>query len=154
MYVDSVRLDVEPSSVALSSADYGDRTGRLLNATVTLTIVNRFPMGGQFTLRVAADSVGVAESEARVFGPSTLLPAATDANGNAVSATTTELTYTLDSADLTLFERDLVWFSESLVLLGPGQGQPARISAEDVLDWHAQARMEVKLDGDVRPWED
>ena len=153
MYVDSVRLDIEPSSVALSSADYGDRTGRLLNATVALTVINRFPMGGQFTLRVAADSVGVTESEARVFGPSTLLPAATDANGNAVSATTTELTYTLDSADLTLFERDLVWFSESLVLLGPGQGQPARISAEDVLDWHAQARMEVKLDGDVRPWE-
>ncbi len=154
IYVDSVSLDVDPSSFALSSDDYGDRTGRLLNATVTITVANRFPLGGRFTLRVAGDSIGVMGSDALVFGPSTLMPAATDGTGNAVSATTSELTYSLDSADLALFEGEIVWFAESLSLLGPGNGQPARISAADVLDWHAHAVMEVKVDGDVRPWEE
>lgn len=154
IYVDGVSLDIEPSSIAISSDDYGDRTGRLLDATVTITVANRFPLGGQFTLRVAGDSIGVMGSDALVFGPSTLMPAATDEIGNAVSATTTELTYSLDSAGLALFEGEIVWFAESLSLLGPGNGQPARISAADVLDWHAQAVIEVKVDGDVRPWEE
>jgi hypothetical protein len=154
IYVDSVSLNIDPSSIALSSDDFGDRTGRFLDATVTITVVNRFPLGGVFTLRVAADSATVTGSEALVFGPSTLSPAATDGLGNAVTATTTELTYTLDSADLALFEGELIWFAESLSLLGPGNGQPARISAVDILDWNAQAVMEVKLDGDARPWEE
>lgn len=154
IYVDDVSLNIEPSSVALSSDDFGDRTGRLLDASVTVTVTNRFPLGGQFTLRVARDSAGVIGSEALVFGPSTLSPAVTDDNGNAVTARTTELTYTLDRAGISLFEGEAVWFAESLTLLGPGQGQPARISSADVLDWRAQARMEVKLDGDIRPWEE
>lgn len=153
IYVDSVALEIEPSSISLSSDDYGNRAGRLLHATVNISISNRFPLGGQFLLRLAADSIGVNGPEAIVFGPSTLQPAITDASGSAISARTTELTYTLDSAAVALFERDIVWFAESLTLIGPGPGLPARISAADVLDWHAQARMEVKLDGDVRPWE-
>lgn len=154
MYVDDVSLNIGASSVSLSGEDFGDRTGRLKSALVTLSIANRFPLGGVFTLRVARDSVGVDADDALILGPSTLLPAATDADGNAVSVTTTELSYALDSADLALFEREVVWFAESLTLLGPGQGQPARISASDALDWHAQVRLEMKIDSDVRPWED
>lgn len=153
MYVDDVTLDIEPTSVSLSGEDYGDRTGRLMNAIVTVSIANRFPLGGDFTLRAAGDSAGVNADNALVLGPSTLAPAATDANGNAVSVVTTELTYVLDSADLALFERETVWFAESLTLLGPGQGQPARISTSDVLDWNAHVRLEMKVDSDVRPWE-
>lgn len=153
MYVDDVSLNIDPSYVTLSGEDYGDRTSRLLNATVTISVANRFPLGGQFTLRMASDSASVDSGDALVFGPSTLSPAMTDASGNAISVTTTELTYTLDSSDLALFEREVIWFSESLTLLGPGQGQPARISPADVLDWNAQARIEYRVDEDVRPWE-
>lgn len=153
MYVDDVTLEIDPTSVSLSGEDFGDRTGRLMNAVVTVSIANRFPLGGEFTLRAAGDSAAVNAGDALVLGPSTLAPAATDANGNAVSAITTELTYVLDSADLALFEREVVWFAESLTLLGPGQGQPARISSSDVLDWNAHVRLEMKVDSDVRPWE-
>jgi hypothetical protein len=153
MYVDDVELSIEPSSVALSGDDFGDRTNRLINAIVTITVANRFPMGGEFTLRMASDSSGVGSPDALVFGPSTLAPAVTDASGNAVSVSTTELTYTLDSTDLALFEREVIWFAESLTLLGPGLGQPARISPTDVLDWNAHARIEYRIDSDVRPWE-
>jgi hypothetical protein len=153
MYVDDVELSIEPSSVALSGDDFGDRTNRLINAIVTITVANRFPMGGEFTLRMASDSSGVDSPDALVFGPSTLSPAVTDASGNALSVATTELTYTVDSTDLALFEREVIWFAESLTLLGPGMGQPARISPTDVLDWNAHARIEYRIDSDVRPWE-
>lgn len=153
MYVDDVTLEIDPTSVSLSGEDFGDRTGRLMNAVVTVSIANRFPLGGGFTLRVAADSAGLDADDALLLGPSTLAPARTDANGNAVSVATTELTYVLDSADLVLFEREVVWFAETLTLLGPGQGQPARISTSDVLEWNAHVRLEMKVDSDVRPWE-
>jgi hypothetical protein len=153
MYVDEVTLNIEPTSVSLSGEDFGDRTGRLKNAVVTVSVANRFPLGGEFTLRAAADSAGVNSDYALILGPSTVAPAATDVNGNALSVMTTELTYVLDSADLALFERETVWFAESLTLLGPGQGQPARISTSDVLDWNAHVRLEMKVDSEVRPWE-
>lgn len=153
MYVDDVALTIDPTLVTLSGEDFGDRTNRLINAVVTITVANRFPMGGQFTLRMASDSSGVDSDGALVFGPSTLLPAVTDASGNAISVSNTELTYALDSADLSLFESEVIWFAESLTLLGPGHGQPARISPLDALDWNAHARIEYKVDGDVRPWE-
>jgi hypothetical protein len=154
MYVDDVSLNIEPSFVELSGEDFGDRTGRLKTALITVSIDNRFPLGGMLTLRMAADSAGVNGDNALILGPSTLAPASTDAEGFAVSATATELSYALDSADLALFEREIVWFAESLTLIGPGQGQPARIAPSDVLDWHAQVRLEMKIDSDVRPWED
>lgn len=153
MYVDDVSISIDPSSVSLAGEDFGDRTNRLVNAIVTITVANRFPLGGEFTLRMASDSGSVNSDGALAFGPSTLAPAATDGSGNATAVTTTELSYTLDSADLTLFEREVIWFSESLTLLGPGQGQPARISPEDALDWNANARIEYRIDSDVRPWE-
>ncbi|HWO58296.1 MAG TPA: hypothetical protein VNN55_12090 [bacterium] len=154
LYVDDVQLDLEPTAIDLTSDDYGDRTDRLMAATVTVTIQNRFPVGGEFVLRAAADSMGVDEDGALRFGPSTVAPAATDAQGFAVAPVTTVLNYELNREQLALFERDRIWFAESLRLVGPGAGTPARIAADDVMDWHAAARMVVKLDGDVRPWED
>ncbi len=154
MYVDDVSINTGPTSISLSGEDYGDRTGRLVHATVTINFTNRFPLGGQFTLRIAPDSATLLTTDAIVLGPSTLNPAVTDANGYSAAPSTTVLTYALDSAELRVFEREVVWFSESMTLLGPGNNQPARISSSDVLDWHAQARLEMKLDSDVRPWED
>lgn len=154
VYVDDVKLEIEPTSVALSGEDFGDRTGRLKSAVITVNASNGFPLGGQITLRLATDSAGLYAPNALTLGPSTLAPALSDASGYAVSASTTQLTYTLDSADLTLFEREVIWLAELLELTGPGNGQPARISATDALDWNAQARIEFNVDEDVRPWED
>ncbi len=154
LYVDDVQLDLEPTAIDLSSDDYGDRTDRLMAAIVTVTIQNRFPLGGEFVLRAAADSIAVDGDGAVVFGPSTVAPATTDAQGFAVAPATSVLTYELNRQQLALFERDRVWFAESLRLVGPGAGTPARIAAGDVMDWQAVARLELKLDSDVRPWED
>lgn len=154
LYVDDVQLDLEPTAIDLSSDDYGDRTDRLMAAIVTVTIQNRFPLGGEFVLRAAADSIAVDGDGAVVFGPSTVAPAATDAQGFALAPVTSVLTYELNREQLALFERDRVWFAESLRLVGPGAGTPARIAADDVMDWQAVARLELKLDSDVRPWED
>jgi hypothetical protein len=149
LLVDSVSLNIEPTSIDLNSDDFGNRSGRLVQGEIVVTINNHFPIGGEFVLRLAADSAGTSGSTALVFGPSRIEPATTDASGYAVAATQSTLTYSLGPDQIALFENNVIWATESLMLIGPGSGTPARIAARDVLDWHAVARIDVKIDNGV-----
>ncbi len=149
LLVDSVALEIEPTAINLNSNDFGNRSGRLARGEVTVTIDNHFPVGGEFMLRLAADSAGTSGSNALVFGPSRIEPAVADANGYAVSATRSTLTYEIGPDEITLFENDTVWATESLILIGPANGAPARIASGDALDWHATAQLDVKIDNGV-----
>jgi hypothetical protein len=149
LLVDSVALEIEPTSIDLNSDDFGDRSGRLVQGTVTVTIDNHFPVGGEFVLRLGADSAGTSGSTALVLGPSRIEPAVSDVNGYAVSATRSTLTYEIGPDEIALFERDTIWATEALTLIGPASGAPARIASGDALDWHATALLDLKIDNGV-----
>jgi hypothetical protein len=145
LYVDGVSLKGNPTAVALTSDNFGDRHGRLLQGEVTITTSNRFPLGGALTFSLAADSSTLAGAPALVFGPSELAAAATDDDGYATAPTISTMTFRVGASDITLFERDTIWFNEAITLHGPGGNQPARISATDVLQLTAMARLDVKV---------
>ncbi|HUU45722.1 MAG TPA: hypothetical protein VM118_08305 [Acidobacteriota bacterium] len=143
IYVDGVTLTDDARAAELFSENADDRTNRLIAGELELVVSNRFPIGALFTLRLASDSGTVATEPQVTFGPATISPAATDADGRATAAESSTIRFTVGSEDISLFERDTIWIAESIELLGPGAGQPARVALEDYLDWTATLRLDV-----------
>lgn len=143
LYVDGVSVTEEARAVVLFEDPADDRTGRLLQGELSVTVSNGFPFGATFSLNLAPESALVSESPTLVFGPATIAPAVTDGEGRAVSPVSATLNFTVDAAAIALFERDTVWIGGSLTLIGPGGAQPARLSPADALDWSATITIDV-----------
>ncbi|MBI3872307.1 MAG: hypothetical protein HY304_04420 [candidate division Zixibacteria bacterium] len=145
LYLDGVTLNGTPEMIDLNSQDYRDRTGRLAGARITIVVSNRFPLGGTFAIRLAADSGSVDTAPTLEFGPVTLASAATDGSGHAVAPVTSTFEFEVAEDKIALFEHERIWANETITLLGPGQGQPARISLDDEMQWTAAARLDLKM---------
>ena len=145
IYIDSLTVDGAAEAVALSSDDYGDRTGHLVSAQISAAVVNRFPAGATCMIRLGPDSVSAATSPTIRIGPLTVPPAACDASGHAIDSSNAVFALAISPEQITLFERDTIWASERITFHTPVPGAVARISPHDALQVTATAILAAKV---------
>ncbi len=145
LLIESATVDSDPVPVELAEDEDDNLDGRFLGGEITIDVANHLPLGGEILISIASDSLTLATNPELILGPSQIAPASTNGNGEAVEATESQLTFTLDENDVALFERDSIWVSERLILNGPGEGLPARIAVSDYINWTASAVLSTRL---------
>jgi hypothetical protein len=144
IYADSVSLSGDVLRADLSGNNDFNRSGRLVRGDLDVCVTNHLPLGATLTLKIGTDSASVTTQPRLMFGPSIISPAPTDGSGHATGESSTTLHFTIGSEDISLFERDTLWATGDLRLIGPGDGIPSRISMIDHIAWSASARLEVR----------
>ena len=107
-------------------------------------------LGAKLTLKIAADSASVDSQPSLVLGPSVIAPAPMDSTGHATGESETTLHFIIGSEEIRLFERDTLWATGDLMLIGPGHGIPSRIGTTDHIAWTASARLEVRTEAQTQ----
>jgi len=144
IYADSVSLSGDVLRADLSGNNDFNRSGRLVRGDLDVSITNHLPLGATLTLKIGTDSSSVTTQPRLMFGPSIISPAPMDGSGHATGESSTTLHFSIGPEDISLFERDTLWVTGDLSLIGPGNGIPSRIGVADYIEWSASARLEIR----------
>ncbi|GAB4321240.1 MAG: hypothetical protein Kow0074_12060 [Candidatus Zixiibacteriota bacterium] len=145
LLLDSSAVHGDPEPVELADNQGDNLDGRFVGGQITIDVSNHLPLSADILISIASDSLRLTDDPELLLGPSRIDAAITNASGQAVEASQSTLTFMLDEHDVSLFARDSIWVTETLILNGPSAGVPAVIELTDYVDWNATAVLAVRM---------
>ncbi len=148
LYLDGIEHDGEVEGIGLAE-DTDQLESRFGNATISAEFDNHLPFGVTAELFLSNRRSDLPGNAIVILGPTTVEPATTDAEGRAISPTTTQANFTVTDEQSHIFEGDSLFISERIQLFSPLDGA-VWIQDEDFLTWRALLQVETEM-GD-REW--
>ncbi|UCC78395.1 MAG: hypothetical protein JSW64_08895 [Candidatus Zixiibacteriota bacterium] len=114
--------------------------------SVDVDIESHLPLGVALTVYIGtvADSGLYDDPNTLVLGPDTLQAGITDPSGRVVESALSQISYTLDSGDLAIFDNDTVYFGQQLTLLAT-DSSGVQVMGTDYIKIRSDATMEVQF---------
>lgn len=146
--VDSVTVQSEVSSQAISGTDIAEFTDNLLGGSLHLHATNHLPLGAAVTLFVATDSLNVYSAPDLVLGPVAVSPGTTDSFGLVSEAVETFDEVSLTQTDLQLFDSTQLYIGQYIHFDGTA-GDTVQFVSADYLDLVAYFTATMRNGGEV-----
>lgn len=114
--------------------------------SVDVDIESHLPLGVALTVYIGtvADSGLYDDPNTLVLGPDTLLAGTTDSLGRVVESAFSQISYTLNSDDLAIFDNDTVYFGQQITLMAT-DSSGVQIMGTDYIKIRSDATMEVQI---------
>ena len=141
----SVDLDISANEIDKDSRP--DNFAETFNyGAVDVDLESHLPLGAALTLYIGtvADSGLYTDPTTLILGPDTLQAGLTDSTGRVVESTISQLSYTLTSDDLAIFDNDTVYFGQRIDLLATDSAG-VQILGSDYIRIRSDATMEIRI---------
>ena len=148
---DTIAVDLDISDTEI---DPGSRPENFQETfrygAIDISIENHLPLAVSMMLYIGTvgDSTIYSDPATLVLGPYGLEAGLTDDNGHVVESTVSNMADSLNSLELSVFDRDTVYFGQIVDLL-PTDTSLVQILGSDYIDINARARIQVQLGDNV-----
>jgi hypothetical protein len=114
--------------------------------SVDVEIESHLPLGVALTVYIGTqgDSGLYSDPTTLILGPDTLQAGLTDPGGTVVESAFSQISYTLDSDDLAIFDNDTVYFGQQLSLLAT-DSSGVQVLGTDYIKIRSDATMQVQI---------
>ena len=141
---DTVSIDLDYNDIDIDQEDMPDFEETFIYGKISAELESHFPLGVKVSLYVStrSDSTIFSDPDALVIGPFTLQSALTDSNGVVTEEITSEFNDSLSTAEIMIFENELLYIAPRVELL-PTRAGGSVIQANDYIGITASARLRV-----------
>ncbi len=144
---DPIEIDMDISSSEIDSSSRPDNfTETFRYGAVSVDLESYLPLGVALTVYIGtvSDSGLYTDPNTLILGPDSLLSGITDPSGRVVESVLSQISYTLTSADLAIFDNDTVYFGQQISLLAT-DSSGVQIMGDDFIKIRANATLQVQI---------
>jgi hypothetical protein len=141
----SVDLDISANEIDPDSRpDNFAETFR--SGSVNVDLESHLPLSAALTLYIGtvADSGLYTDPATLILGPDTLQAGLTDSSGRVIESVVSQLSHTLDSDDLAIFDNDTVYFGQRIDLLAT-DSSGVQVMGSDFIRIRSDAVMQIQI---------
>ncbi len=145
----SIDMDISDSEIDEDSRpDNFDETFKY--GTIEVEFENHLPLGLSMTLYIGIvpDSTLYDHPATLILGPYTLEPGITDGNGHVIESVISNISDSLNSAQFSIFDNDIVYFGQMINLL-PTDTAGVQVLGTDYISIKSTARMQVQVGDNI-----
>ena len=145
--VDPISIDMEISENEIDPDSRPDNfTETFRYGSVDVDIESHLPLGVALTVYIGtvSDSGLYDDPNTLVLGPDTLQAGVTDPGGRVVESTMSQISYTLNSDDLAIFNNDTIYFGQQIDLLAT-DSSGVQVLGTDYIRIRSDATMQVQF---------
>ncbi len=142
-----ILIDMDISSTDIDSSSRPDNfIETFKSGAVEVDIESHLPLGLALTvyIGIVADSGLYTDPSTLVLGPDTLQAGITDPSGRVVQSVLSQISYSLTSADLAIFDNDTVYFGQQISLLAT-DSSGVQIFGDDYINIRSDATLQVQI---------
>jgi hypothetical protein len=145
--VDPISIDMDISENEIDPDSRPDNfTETFRYGSVDVDIESHLPLGVALTVYIGtvSDSGLYDDPATLVLGPDTLQAGLTDPDGKVVESTISQISYTLNSDDLAIFNNDTIYFGQQIDLLAT-DSSGVQVLGTDYIRIRSDATMQVQF---------